>query len=143
MDVSLALVEGMQQPPRSMRAQHSASPRAPLYWVQYSTWPEESALQHPHMLVLLQVLWVASERPHAAASLGRLAWALGKGVGEYLLQQVGWALQDTATLTASTPLPQVLQRRCGIQCVPHSIHSGPLSSRMAVCASLHFSVLGL
>jgi hypothetical protein len=32
-------------------------------------------------------------RPEAAAAHSRLAWALGRGIGEYLLQQVDWALQ--------------------------------------------------
>ncbi len=40
-----------------------------------------------------QVLAMLLTRPRAAAAHSRLAWALGRGIGEYLLQQADWALQ--------------------------------------------------
>ena len=50
--------------------------------------PEVAAVR-----ALPQVLAALLARPGEAALLGRLAWALGRGVGEYLLQQAQWALQ--------------------------------------------------
>lgn len=40
-----------------------------------------------------QVLAVLLTQPCMAAAHSRLAWALGRGIGEYLLQQADWALQ--------------------------------------------------
>ena len=59
-----------------------------------------------------QVLLEVAERPGSAAALARLAWALGRGVGEYLLQQLSWTLLDVQTLSGQLPLIQVLQQRC-------------------------------
>ena len=43
--------------------------------------------------------------------LTRLTWSLGNGLGEYLLQQIDWVLQDTDTLYGSHRLESVLTRR--------------------------------
>ena len=50
-----------------------------------------------------QVLAMLLTHPEAAAAHSRLAKALGRGVGEYLLQQVDWALQ-----VRPPPLPAYL-----------------------------------
>lgn len=50
-------------------------------------------------------------RPTAAPELTSLVWAMGKGLGEYLLQQVGWVLQDADTLAGHHSLRTVLKRR--------------------------------
>ena len=63
-----------------------------------------------------QVLLAVTEQPRKAAALGRLAWVLGRGVGEYLLQQLSWTLQDVQTLSGQQPLAQVLQQRCRGRC---------------------------
>ena len=50
--------------------------------------------QHPDACASAgQVLAVLLTQPCMAAAHSRLAWALGRGIGEYLLQQVDWALQ--------------------------------------------------
>ena len=48
---------------------------------------------HRAAAVQVQVLAALLARPGKAALYGRLAWALGRGVGEYLLQQAQWVLQ--------------------------------------------------
>lgn len=40
-----------------------------------------------------QVLAALLVCPNKGGLLGRLAWALGRGIGEYLLQQAQWVLQ--------------------------------------------------
>ena len=40
-----------------------------------------------------QVLAALLVCPDKGGVLGRLAWALGRGIGEYLLQQAQWVLQ--------------------------------------------------
>ncbi|KAK9823129.1 hypothetical protein WJX72_000476 [[Myrmecia] bisecta] len=59
-----------------------------------------------------QVLAQLLVRPQAAPSYSKLAWQLGRGVGEYLLQQVDWILLDPDTLLGHKTLAQALQRRC-------------------------------
>ena len=51
--------------------------------------------------------------PKRAAGLARLTWALGRGLGEYLLQQTDWVLQDVDTLMGHNTLHSVLLRRFG------------------------------
>ena len=65
-----------------------------------------------HCGAWLQVLLAVAERPHKGAALGRLAWSLGKGVGEYLPQQLSWTFNDVQTLAGQLSLAQVLEQRC-------------------------------
>ena len=51
-------------------------------------------------------------RPGSAAVYAHLAWALGTGLGQYLLQVVDWILQDPGTLLGTCPLALALARRC-------------------------------
>ena len=44
-------------------------------------------------MAALQVLAQLLRTPHAGATLAALTCDLGKGCGEYLLQQVDWVLQ--------------------------------------------------
>ena len=48
---------------------------------------DDSCLDHAQVLGALLVC------PGRGALLGRLAWALGRGIGGYLLQQAQWVLQ--------------------------------------------------
>jgi len=61
----------------------------------------------------LQVLAELLVNPEGAAGLARLTWALGRGLGEYLLQQTDWVLQDMDTLMGHHTLRSVLLRRFG------------------------------
>ena len=67
------------------------------------------------------MLLAVADRPHRGAALGRLAWALGRGVGEYLLQQLGWTLQDVHTLSGQLPLIHTLKQRCRGRSVPFTL----------------------
>ena len=44
-------------------------------------------------VAVCQVLATLLVCPEKGGVLGRLAWALGRGIGEYLLQQAQWVLQ--------------------------------------------------
>jgi hypothetical protein len=55
----------------------------------------------------VQVLAQLLVKPGAAALYSRITWALGRGVGEYLLQQADWMLQDVETLLGASPLSRV------------------------------------
>ncbi|BDA40350.1 probable mediator of RNA polymerase II transcription subunit 12 at N-terminal half [Coccomyxa sp. Obi] len=61
-----------------------------------------------------QVLATLLEQPGKGALTARLTWALGRGIGEYLLQQADWLLQDTSSLLGHMSLADVLRKRCGV-----------------------------
>ncbi|CAL8467360.1 g6897 [Coccomyxa elongata] len=61
-----------------------------------------------------QVLATLLEKPEKGALLARLTWALGHGIGEYLLQQADWLLQDSSSLLGHMSLGDVLRKRCGV-----------------------------
>ena len=66
-----------------------------------------------------QVLAALSVCPDKGGLLGRLAWALGRGIGEYLLQQAQWVLQVWWVLA--------------------SMHAGPMVVRSHVTSSLYLA----
>lgn len=55
-------------------------------------------------LWLCQVLATLLEKPEKGALLARLVWALGRGIGEYLLQQADWLLQVCCMVFRSATL---------------------------------------
>jgi hypothetical protein len=58
-------------------------------------------------------------RPEAAAAHSRLAWALGRGIGEYLLQQVDWALQvGRRPVLRGSCFGHMRSRACQAACSP-------------------------
>ncbi|KAK9916244.1 hypothetical protein WJX75_000426 [Coccomyxa subellipsoidea] len=61
-----------------------------------------------------QVLATLLKQPGKGALIARLTWALGRGIGEYLLQQTDWVLQDLSSLLGHMSLAEVLLKRCGL-----------------------------
>lgn len=61
----------------------------------------------------MQVLAELLLQPRGATDLAALVWSAGRGLGEYLLQQAEWVLQDADTLLGHQPLHSVLKRRFG------------------------------
>ena len=61
----------------------------------------------------MQMLAQLLSRPEQGALLPRLALSLGKGLHEYLLQQVDWVLQDMDSLLGNHSLNAVLHKRFG------------------------------
>lgn len=59
-------------------------------------------------------------RPGEAAELAAIVWSLGRGLGEYLLQQIEWVLADPDTLLGHHSLQDVLRRRFGSLLLPSS-----------------------
>ena len=85
----------------------------------------------------MQVLAQLLVQPGSAAALARLTWALGPGLGEYLLQQVGWVLQDADTLLGHHSLRSVLKRRFGGLLTPEQlVRLPPTSTTSQTRASL-------
>eukprot|EP00884_Botryococcus_braunii_P019729 jgi/Botrbrau1/643/Bobra.0161s0032.1 len=74
----------------------------------------DNMLDRGRVVVYRKVLAQLLYRPDAGAQYSWLTWELGRGIGEYLLQQASWMLQDVETLTGNTPLSRVIQRRCGV-----------------------------
>lgn len=69
-------------------------------------------ISEPEKTFTSQVLATVLSRPEHGALLSRQASALGCGIGEYLLQQADWVLQDSDSLLGHMSLAEVLCKRC-------------------------------